>query len=70
MTPEDKTKLKEVIQVQLDHSIEGVFFFAHSFAKTKHGDITPDQQLRLDKLQADIAELIFEQTIQNTEDHG
>jgi len=70
MTSEDKEKLKEVIRVQLDHAVDGVFFFAHSFAKTKSGDITPEQQFKLKQLQDEIAKLIFEQTIQNTEDNG
>jgi len=66
MDAEEIEQLKIDIKVDLDEAVNGVFIKAHGYAKTKTGDITPDQQLRLDELQAEIVNLIFTQTLQNT----
>jgi hypothetical protein len=42
-----------------------MFVEAHSIADTTSGDITPEQQFRLDKIMQDLADLINEQVEQN-----
>lgn len=65
MTDSDKEDLKKFISLDLENSIESVFIRVHERAKTKSGDITPEQVWKLKNLQTDIAELIFEQVMQN-----
>lgn len=69
MDAEEIEQLKIDIKVDLDEAINSVFIKAHRAAKTKSGDIFPEQQYKLDKLQCQIAELILAQTLQNLQPH-
>ena len=61
----DTYNLKLLIKNQLDGAIDGVFVTIHNHAKTKSGDITPYQELKLRELSEQLADLIFEQVTQN-----
>lgn len=65
MDDKEQAKLRESIKEHLHDVIEDVFFSAHKLAGTKSGDITPDQETQVNGLEAQLAELIYQQTIQN-----
>jgi len=56
-----KAEITEIVE----NGVDNMFVEAHSIAKTTSGDITPEQQLRLDKIIQDLADLINEQVEQN-----
>jgi hypothetical protein len=57
--------MKEEITKIVEHGVGCMFVEAHSIADTTSGDITPEQQFRLDKIMQDLADLINEQVEQN-----
>jgi len=57
--------LKEELNNLVDECFDDIFVEAHSIANTKSGDITPDQQLRLNKITEDFKKLLNEQVKQN-----
>jgi hypothetical protein len=58
-------ELSHLIADELEQSINATFIKAHEQAGTKHGDITPDQALRLDELRKQLTDLMVEQVVQN-----
>ena len=65
MLPKEKEALQSLIKLDVDNAVNDVFNKAHQYAKTKNGDISPEQSLKLEKLQNELSELIFTQTMQN-----
>jgi hypothetical protein len=53
------------IQSELDEAIDDVFLLAHQEFNTKSGDITPEQNERLESLKTQLFDLILEQVKQN-----
>jgi len=53
------------IQSELDEAIDDVFLVAHQEFNTKSGDITPEQNERLESLKTQLFDLILEQVKQN-----
>lgn len=65
MDAEKQQQLEVIVRHRLESKINSVFISAHEFAGTKSGDISPEQQLELDKLTEQLKELIVKQTLQN-----
>ena len=61
LTKKQKKELKELVEESLDY----IFVQGHSIACTTTGDITPEQQLRFDKITEDLTALLIEQISQN-----
>jgi ornithine cyclodeaminase/alanine dehydrogenase-like protein (mu-crystallin family) len=53
------------IKYEVESKIDEIFVDAHQEANTKSGDITPDQQMKLDNIIDELSELIYEQVKQN-----
>lgn len=53
------------IESELSETIDGVFLVAHQEFNTNSGDITPEQNNRLESLKAQMFDLILEQVKQN-----
>lgn len=45
----------------INEAMEKLFTKCHKIAKTKSGDMTIDQELRLDKIKKELTELLSEQ---------
>ncbi len=58
-------QLIETIKNNLDSSIDKLFVESHQYMETSSGDITPEQQIRLDELKEELLTLIITQTKQN-----
>lgn len=58
-------RVKSSILIEVEKSIEYLFYEIHQKFNTKSGDITPEQSERLIQLKGQLAELMTEQTIQN-----
>jgi hypothetical protein len=57
--------LKEKLSQLLVETIDYIFVQGHTIADTKSGDISPNQLLRLEKIQNELTELLLEQIKQN-----
>lgn len=57
--------LQEFIDRQVEATIQLIFISAHGFAMTNSGDITPEQQEKLDTIKEDLKQLVKTQVIQN-----
>ena len=60
-----ENKIRDFVKSILDKKINEVFIETHWFASTSSGDISPDQQLELDRLTKKLEDLIVIQTMQN-----
>jgi len=60
-----KDNFKTFISRQVDAAVELVVGSVHDYAMTTSGDITPEQQEKLDEIKSSLKELIEQQTIQN-----
>jgi transcription elongation factor Elf1 len=58
-------QLIETVKQDLDNSIDKLFAKSHQYLATTSGDITPEQQIRLDELKEELLTLIITQTKQN-----
>lgn len=58
-------QLIETVKNGLDGSIDKLFAESHQYMATTSGDITPEQQIRLDELKEELLVLIITQTKQN-----
>lgn len=63
--PIDVNRLFYSIKIEVEKSIEYLFYEIHEKLNTKSGDITPEQSERLEELKFKLTELITEQTTQN-----
>lgn len=59
-----ETTAKQVVE-DLDKTVANLFAKHHALAGTVSGDITPEQQDKLNSLIGDLVELIMEQITQN-----
>lgn len=59
---------QEFIDKQVEDAAELVFKNAHGYAMTNSGDITPEQQAKLDGIKEDLKELVKTQVIQNLDE--
>ena len=66
--PTKDDQLRTLISSELTAAIDNVFIEIHKFAGTDTGDITPEQQIRLDELQEEIGDLMYKQVKQNLAD--
>jgi hypothetical protein len=57
--------LKEKLSQLVVETIDYIFVQGHTIADTKSGDISPNQLLRLEKIQNELTELLLEQIKQN-----
>ncbi|MHA2182842.1 MAG: hypothetical protein ACXAAH_15595 [Promethearchaeota archaeon] len=57
--------MKERIERAVREGVGGIFNEAHEIAKTKSGDISISQSIRLAKIEKNLTELIEEQVKQN-----
>lgn len=60
-------RLQEFIDKQVEDTLELVFANAHGFAMTTSGDITPEQQAKLESIKEELKKLINTQVTQNME---
>lgn len=60
-----ESTIKQFITEELDKSIDELFVKIHKKAKTTSGDITPDQDFRLQVLKEEIVILMTNQVISN-----
>ena len=58
-------QLIETVKNELDSLICAIFVESHKYMETTSGDITPEQQIRLDELKEELLTLIITQTKQN-----
>ena len=58
-------RLQEFIDKQVEDTLELVFANAHGFAMTTSGDITPEQQAKLESIKEELKKLINTQVTQN-----
>ncbi len=59
---------QEFIDKQVEDAAELVFKNAHGYAMTNSGDITPEQQAKLDGIKKDLKQLVKTQVIQNLDE--
>jgi GH35 family endo-1,4-beta-xylanase len=57
--------LEQFIKKAVNRHISQVFVQAHHYAGTTYGDITPEQQMKLEEIEAELCILIEEQVTQN-----
>lgn len=57
--------LTKFIDKQVDDAVELIFANAHGMAMTTSGDITPEQQAKLDELKGTLKHLVYTQVMQN-----
>ena len=55
----------EIDELVINEAIDDVFLVAHQEFNTKSGDITPEQNERLESLKTELFDLILEQVKQN-----
>jgi hypothetical protein len=60
-----KDSFKQFIDRQVEQTVELIFGNAHGYAMTKSGDITPEQQEKLDAIKEDLKELVYKQAVDN-----
>ena len=65
---EFKKNFQEFIDNNVENAFELIFGNAHGYAMTTSGDITPEQQAKLDSLKEDLKSLVMTQTIQNLDE--
>lgn len=63
-----ENNFKEFIDKQVDATVELIFISAHGFAMTNSGDITPEQEAKLDIIKEDLKSLVMTQVIQNLDE--
>ena len=56
---------KQFIDRQVEQTVELIFGNAHGYAMTNSGDITPEQQEKLDAIKEDLKQLVETQVTQN-----
>ena len=56
---------KQFISKQVDDAVELIFMNAHGYALSTSGDITPEQELKLDSIKEDLKRLVETQVTQN-----
>ena len=61
----DLNKLEAFITQEVNECVEAVFTSVHEYAKSKAGDISPEDSIKLSKIQKDLSDLILKQTILN-----
>lgn len=59
---------QEFISKQVDATVDLIFMNAHGYAMTTSGDITPEQQAKLDTIKKDLKQLVETQVIQNLDE--
>jgi hypothetical protein len=57
--------LKEKLTTLVIEVVDYIFVQGHSIADTKSGDITPDQEFELERIQKELTELLYQQIKQN-----
>ena len=65
MDNEKKETIAKQVAEDLDETVAYLFTKHHALAGTVSGDITPEQQDKLNRLMGDLVELITEQITQN-----
>ncbi len=60
-----KDNFKSFIASQVEAACDVIMIGAHKYALTQSGDITPEQQEKLDAIQENLKELIYQQVVQN-----
>lgn len=65
---EFKKNFQEFIDRNVESAFELIFGNAHGYAMTNSGDITPEQQAKLDSLKEDLKSLVMTQVIQNLDE--
>ncbi|MCT1526080.1 hypothetical protein ACS126_03540 [Sphingobacterium lactis] len=61
----DRKQLTDITTKKVETTIDKLFVKLHRKARTKSGDITPEQQAKLEDIQYRLIELIVEQIMQN-----
>lgn len=49
----------------VEEAVDKMFVDLHTMARTKSGDIYPEQEFELRRLQRQLAEILYRQTLQN-----
>lgn len=60
-----KEQIKDKIKYMVGNAVDAMFYAIHQIAKTKSGDIAPEQQFKLDEIKDQLIELMTEQVWQN-----